>query len=66
MTTTQSYALIIDGMTLKIVFDNKLHQEFKQVCMQCEAVLCCRMTPAQKAQVRNDYFVDKYKGLNVF
>lgn len=51
MTPTQSYALIIDGMTLKIVFDNKLHQEFKQVCMQCEAVLCCRMTPAQKAQV---------------
>lgn len=46
-----SYALIVDGLTLKVVFDNKLSETFKEVCMACEAVLCCRMTPGQKAQV---------------
>src|SRR5579883_2820776 len=47
----QSYALIVDGSTLHIVFENKLDEEFKKVCMLCEAVLCCRMTPGQKAKV---------------
>ena len=47
----KSYALIIDGFTLGMVFENNLDIDLRDVCMQCVAVLCCRMSPAQKAQV---------------
>lgn len=46
-----TYALIIDGFTLGRVFQADLEDEFRDVCMNCVAVLCCRMSPAQKAQV---------------
>lgn len=47
----ESYALIIDGGTLGYLFKTNLVGEFRDICMKCEAVLCCRMTPAQKADV---------------
>ncbi|XP_031559260.1 probable phospholipid-transporting ATPase IF [Actinia tenebrosa] len=44
------YGLIVDGRTLTHVFNG--HTElFKDVCRKCVAVLCCRMSPLQKAQV---------------
>lgn len=46
-----SYALIIDGFTLGYLFNSDLADEFRNVCMKCEAVLCCRMSPSQKADV---------------
>lgn len=38
---------------------------FLQICQNCTAVLCCRMAPLQKAQVKmmNHYLADKW---NVF
>ena len=48
---TRSFALIIDGGTLGILFNEKLEEPFRTICMKCDAVLCCRMSPAQKAQV---------------
>ena len=47
----QSFALTIDGGTLSVLFNEKLDEQFRDVCMRCDAVLCCRMSPAQKAQV---------------
>lgn len=52
MNTTQSYAFIVDGSTLNVVFEKQMAEDFKEICIQCEAVLCCRMTPGQKAQVK--------------
>ena len=46
-----SFAYIIDGQTLGYVFKFKLTDLFNSVCMKCSAVLCCRMSPSQKAQV---------------
>ena len=46
-----AYALVIDGRTLELVFKNDLINQFRNICMKCEAVLCCRMTPVQKANV---------------
>lgn len=51
-----SFALIIDGYTLSHIFDShesnfNLVDEFRELAMKCDAVLCCRMTPAQKAQI---------------
>jgi phospholipid-translocating ATPase len=44
--------MIIDGGTLGYMFKEvDLTDQFRDACMKCEAVLCCRMSPAQKAQV---------------
>jgi phospholipid-translocating ATPase len=52
VSTIESYALIIDGETLGRLFTHDdLVNEFRDICMKCEAVLCCRMSPAQKAEV---------------
>ncbi len=48
---TRSFALIIDGATLGVLFNENFDQAFREICMKCDAVLCCRMSPAQKAQV---------------
>ena len=45
------YALVIDGTCLRAALhpDNKII--FLTVAVRCKAVICCRVTPAQKAQV---------------
>lgn len=46
----EDYALIVDGQTLTFALTN--HRPFfLQLCQHCVAVLCCRMSPIQKAQV---------------
>ena len=47
-----SFALIIDGKTLGLVFKYNFENDFRVIGMECDAVLCCRMSPAQKADVR--------------
>jgi magnesium-transporting ATPase (P-type) len=50
----KKFALIIDDQTLEILFKTESSFiEFMKISIKCEAVLCCRMKPAQKAQVRN-------------
>lgn len=46
-------ALIIDGAALTLVFsENELvRQKFLILGKQCKSVICCRVSPAQKAQV---------------
>ena len=46
-----THALVIDGETLKLVLDDKLKQKFLLLCKECRSVLCCRVSPAQKAAV---------------
>ncbi|KAJ1335621.1 phospholipid-translocating ATPase [Microdochium nivale] len=46
-----THALIIDGFTLRWVLHDDLRQKFLLLCKQCKAVLCCRVSPAQKAAV---------------
>ena len=44
------FALIIDGMSLAFALEE--HSSIlRKLCKQCAAVLCCRMTPLQKAEV---------------
>lgn len=44
-------ALIIDGTALKHAFDPACRRLFLEVACQCRAVLCCRVSPLQKAKV---------------
>jgi len=46
-----THALIIDGESLKLVLSDELRQRFLLLCKQCKSVLCCRVSPAQKAAV---------------
>jgi phospholipid-translocating ATPase len=46
-----THALVIDGDALKLVLDDTLKMKFLLLCKQCKAVLCCRVSPSQKAAV---------------
>lgn len=48
-----THAVIVDGETLKLVLSDELKQKFLLLCKQCKAVLCCRVSPSQKAAVVN-------------
>lgn len=44
------FSLVVDGKSLADIMIN--HAEcFLDICLQCDAVLCCRMSPGQKADV---------------
>lgn len=47
------HAVVIDGDTLKLMLSEELKQKFLLLCKQCKSVLCCRVSPAQKAAVVN-------------
>ncbi|MBE3044537.1 phospholipid-translocating P-type ATPase [Candidatus Bathyarchaeota archaeon] len=46
-----THGLVIDGFTLRWVLHEDLRQKFLLLCKQCKSVLCCRVSPAQKAAV---------------
>lgn len=46
-----THALVIDGFTLRWVLSDELKQRFLLLCKRCKSVLCCRVSPAQKAAV---------------
>ncbi|KAL1626826.1 phospholipid transporting ATPase [Neofusicoccum ribis] len=46
-----THAIVIDGDSLKLVLDENLKQKFLLLCKQCRSVLCCRVSPSQKAAV---------------
>ncbi|XP_037944939.1 probable phospholipid-transporting ATPase IA isoform X2 [Teleopsis dalmanni] len=44
-------ALVIDGKTLKYALSCDLRREFLDLCLVCRVVICCRVSPIQKADV---------------
>ncbi|KAL2632249.1 hypothetical protein R1flu_016935 [Riccia fluitans] len=44
-------ALVIDGRCLMFALDPHLRGALLKICMMCKAVVCCRVSPLQKAQV---------------
>ncbi|KAF8472612.1 hypothetical protein BDZ91DRAFT_652444 [Kalaharituber pfeilii] len=48
---TPTHALVIDGEALKLFLEAELRMKFLLLCKQCKAVLCCRVSPSQKAAV---------------
>lgn len=43
------FALVIDGETLRFALDPALKPLFLDLTTQCSAVVCCRVSPSQKA-----------------
>ncbi|KAF1851843.1 phospholipid-translocating P-type ATPase [Cucurbitaria berberidis CBS 394.84] len=48
-----THAIIIDGDTLKLALDDTVKRKFLLLCRRCRSVLCCRVSPSQKAAVVN-------------
>ncbi|XP_044515985.1 probable phospholipid-transporting ATPase IM [Gracilinanus agilis] len=48
---TGDYALIINGHSLGHALEANLQNEFLEIACICKTVICCRVTPLQKAQV---------------
>lgn len=44
-------ALVVDGTTLKYALSCDLRREFLDLCISCKVVICCRVSPIQKAEV---------------
>lgn len=43
---------MVDGCSLEMVLVNgQLRREFVKMAKSCESVVCCRVTPKQKAQM---------------
>lgn len=53
------YALIINGHSLVFALNAKYERLFLEVACYCKAVICCRVTPLQKAMVVD--LVKRYK-----
>ncbi|XP_028136313.2 probable phospholipid-transporting ATPase IA isoform X2 [Diabrotica virgifera virgifera] len=51
-------ALIIDGKTLTYCLTCELRNDFLRLCVSCKVVICCRVSPMQKAEVVE--YVTKY------
>nr|XP_012547218.1 probable phospholipid-transporting ATPase IA isoform X8 [Bombyx mori] len=44
-------ALVIDGKSLKYAMGCDLKKDFLDLCISCKVVVCCRVSPIQKAEV---------------
>ena len=45
------FAIVIDGKALTFALAKQLAPAFLRVGLRCKAVVCCRVSPLQKAQV---------------
>ncbi|XP_051896651.1 phospholipid-transporting ATPase ID isoform X2 [Pristis pectinata] len=50
-TVMGDFALIINGHSLAHALEADMKQEFLELASMCRTVICCRVTPLQKAQV---------------
>ncbi|XP_026804746.1 phospholipid-transporting ATPase ID isoform X3 [Rhopalosiphum maidis] len=53
------FALVINGHSLVHALHTELEYKFVELCTKCKAVICCRVTPLQKAMVVQ--LIKKYK-----
>jgi magnesium-transporting ATPase (P-type) len=43
--------MVIEGGALALCLRSELQDEFMSLCKECRALVCCRVSPMQKAQV---------------
>lgn len=46
-----AFALIIDGKALAYALEDDMKQQFLNLAIDCASVICCRVSPRQKALV---------------
>ena len=55
-------SLVIDGLSLKFALDKKIKKDFLQIALACNSVICCRVSPMQKADIVNLVKTHKING----
>jgi hypothetical protein len=58
-----AFALIIDGKTLGYVLDDNMKHQFLALAVDCASVICCRVSPKQKAQVGSSFLVFQHQAI---
>ncbi|KVH95088.1 HAD-like domain-containing protein [Cynara cardunculus var. scolymus] len=48
-TKDDPFALVVDGKALEIALTNDIRDRFLQLAVNCASVICCRVSPKQKA-----------------
>lgn len=51
-----AFALIIDGKTLTYALEDDIKHQFLGLAVECASVICCRVSPKQKALVGPIFF----------
>lgn len=46
-----AFALVIDGKALSYALEDDLKRQFLSLAVECASVICCRVSPKQKALV---------------
>ncbi|KAI3501644.1 hypothetical protein L1887_29567 [Cichorium endivia] len=59
-TKDDPFALVVDGKALEIALRNDIRDHFLQLAVNCASVICCRVSPKQKALITR--LVKKYTG----
>ncbi|GJU37823.1 probable phospholipid-transporting ATPase 4 [Tanacetum coccineum] len=54
------FALVVDGRALEIALMNEMKDHFLRLAVNCNTVICCRVSPRQKALITQ--LVKKYTG----
>eukprot|EP00124_Ichthyophonus_hoferi_P005556 Ihof_evm1s836 gene=Ihof_evmTU1s836 len=44
-------ALVIDGASLTFCLEDDVRGDFLEIALECKSVVCCRVSPAQKAEI---------------
>jgi len=50
-TSTPDTALVIDGRSLEYALSGNLRRDFMRIALNCKSVICCRVSPFQKAEM---------------
>ncbi|XP_071844250.1 phospholipid-transporting ATPase ID-like isoform X2 [Apostichopus japonicus] len=50
---TANFAMVLSGAALAHILESEASDEFVEAACYCKTVICCRVTPLQKAQVVN-------------
>lgn len=46
-----SWTLVINERSLKCLLSKELREDFLKLCTSCKSVICCVLSPTQKAEV---------------
>lgn len=60
-----AFALIIEGKTLAYALEDDIKSQFLSLAVGCASVICCRVSPKQKALVRYIYLTSS-KNICIF
>ncbi|ONK74470.1 uncharacterized protein A4U43_C03F6610 [Asparagus officinalis] len=58
---TTPFALIVDGEALELALHNEVRNSFLGLAVDCASVICCRVSPKQKAMITR--LVKEYAGM---